>query len=227
MISLLILCCFLSAGTMICSEKKFAPMHESKITLKAYETKMMEFISCTPKNAPDGVKTWLDSSLSYVPLSGNILEIGSAFGREVDYIQAKGYKVICTDAAQSFVNYLNEHGYKAHKLNIITDELNQKYDFVLANTVFLHFTRTELDYVIGKIYDSLNENGILSFNLKVGDGDQWTTAEDDKLHMPRYFCYWREQAITQLLIKHNFHVVSAVESGPMIMLIAQKSSSIK
>lgn len=183
---------------------------------------MQEFINCTPKDAPQAVKKWLDQSLAHVPLTGNILEIGSAFGREIDYIETKGYKVIGTDGAQAFVDYLVTHGYQAYKLNIITDELSDRYHFIFANTVFLHFTPAELDTVFAKVYNALVDEGVFSFTLKIGDGQEWTTPENDKLRTPRYFCYWRSPAIELLLKNHNFKVISLIEDGPIMSVIAQK-----
>lgn len=64
-------------------------------------------------------KGWFDASLAGVPLKARILELGSAFGRDAAYIASKGYSVVCSDAAESFVSYLRGKGFRARLFNAI------------------------------------------------------------------------------------------------------------
>jgi len=136
-----------------------------------------------------------------------ILEIGSAFGRDADYMEALGYTVQRTDASSSFVKLQQEQGHDAQLLNVLTSLLPAGLDMVFASAVLLHFTRDEARAVIGKVYDSLNANGRFVFILKIGDGEETTDA---KLGAPRYFCYWQALDIEKELRAAGFATVKIV-----------------
>lgn len=165
-------------------------------TLQAYEGHVQEYIDGTPQGI-DGIhKIWMDRVLTGVSKTADILEIGSAFGRDAEYMQSLGFKVQCTDAPQSFVDLLNEKGFSAKKLNVLTDPITERYDLVIANAVFLHFTRDEIKIVLRKIYDSLKTGGRIAFTVKEGEGEKWS---DEKLGVPRYFCYWQEDGMREVV----------------------------
>lgn len=165
-------------------------------TISSYEAHVAEYIEGTPQEVTGDVKRWIDATLQDLPLDANILEFGSAFGRDAAYIEEKGYRIQRTDATQGFVDYLREHGHEAGQLNAITDELTDNYDLVFADAVLLHFTAKEVEVVLGKVLRSLSEGGRFSFSLKQGEGEEWSEA---KLGAPRYFRYWQESEVIDLL----------------------------
>ena len=173
----------------------------NKITIQSYNEHIQEYIDGTPQEVTSSVKQWIDAALDGLPLDARILEIGSAFGRDAAYIEEQGYSVDRTDATPAFVERLQNNGYEARLLNVITDEIGNQYDMVFADAVLLHFTRQETQEVMTKIYNSLKENGRFSFSLKIGEGDAWS---EDKLHAPRYFCYWNRDEISAVLENTGF-----------------------
>ncbi len=114
-------------------------------TLKSYNNHLQEYIDGTPHEVESdaSIKAWIDKALSMLPENGVILEIGSGFGRDADYIEQAGFKVVRTEAAHSFVDYLNKNKKGAIELNVITDEIEGEYDMVFANAVLLHLTPDE------------------------------------------------------------------------------------
>ena len=174
-------------------------------TIQSYNAHVQEFIDGTPQVVTGYVKEWLDETLADVPTEARILEIGSAFGRDAEYLAGLGYTVECTDASLAFVDLLKQKGFDAKILNAITDELPQGLDVVLANAVLLHFTRDEASQVIKKVFDALNKNGKFAFILKQGEGESWSDA---KLGAPRFFCFWTESQIRQILEGVGFSDVS-------------------
>ncbi len=123
-----------------------------------------------------------------------------------------------TDAADGFVTLLQESGYSARRFNILTDDFHSTYDLVFANCVFLHFSPQELKKVLNKIQTCLKDKGILSFSLKKGEGEEWTTV---KIGQPRYFCYWNLDAIQQLLESTGFVIVTSAEDDQFLRIIAR------
>ena len=194
-------------------------------TVESYNAHTQEYIDGTPHEVLGVVKDWLDSSLADVPKDAQILEFGSAFGRDAEYLAELGYTVQCTDASTAFVDLLRAKGFDAKVLNAITDELPGGLDYVLANAVLLHFTRDEASQVIKKVFSSLNENGKFVFTLKQGEGESWS---EEKLGAPRYFCYWTEPHIRQVLEATGFCDVEisgdkATANATWLQVTAKKS----
>ncbi len=188
-------------------------------TLDAYNTGVDAYVSGTPGETSGSVKVWIDHLLSYLKVDAQIIEIGSAFGRDADYIESRGFTVARTDAAQSFVDLLLTKGHSAQNFNILKDEFSSFYDVVFANCVFLHFTREELRNVLEKIHANLFANGILAFSVKIGEGEEWT---NEKVGNPRYFCYWKRDDIQSLLESTGFEVDTMTEDGKFLQIISKR-----
>ena len=196
----------------------------NRITIDTYNTHTQEYIDGTPHEMSGVVKDWLDNSLIDVPKDARILEFGSAFGRDAEYLKGLGYEVECTDVAPAFVELLQSKGLDAKVLNAITDDLPRGLDYVLANAVLLHFTPDEARLVIEKVFDALNTNGKFSFTLKQGEGESWS---EEKLRAPRYFCYWAEPQIRQTLKETGFQDIDisgdkATTNATWLQIVATK-----
>ncbi len=197
-------------------------------TVESYNAHIQEYIDGTPHEVLGVVKDWLDGSLADVPKDARILEFGSAFGRDAKYLAGLGYTVECTDATPAFVDLLQQKGFDAKVLNAITDELPQGLDFVLANAVLLHFNRDEAVLVIKKVFDSLNTNGKFAFTLRQGEGEGWS---EKKLGAPRFFCYWTEPQIRDVLESTGFGDVEisgdkAAANATWLQIVARKNASL-
>ena len=194
-------------------------------TVESYNAHIQEYIDGTPHEVSGVVKDWLDGSLADVPKDARILEFGSAFGRDAEYLAGLGYTVECTDATPAFVDLLQQKGFDAKVLNAITDELPQGLDFVLANAVLLHFTRDEASQVIKKVFDALNTNGRFAFTLLQSTKDNtW----DNRLGAPRFFCYWTEPQIREVLESAGFCGVEisgdkATANATWLQIVAKKN----
>lgn len=191
----------------------------NEITLQSYDSNVEAYVAGTPTQVSGVFKTWIDATLAFMQQDVRIIEIGSAFGRDAAYIESQGFKVERTDATQGFVTLLQEQGYEARSFNVLTDAFEGSYDLIYASAVFLHFTPTEFAQVLAKIHQSLTSQGILSFSVKVGTGEQWETA---KLGSPRYFCYWTQEALAELLHEVGFELVESYISDVFICVIARK-----
>lgn len=175
-------------------------------TLQTYEQNFSRYIGGTVQVNKEGdfQTQWLHDFLQYLPKDARILEIGSAFGRDAQFIEELGYSVLRTDAFNAAVKYLRGRGHKAERLNALTDNIPQGYDALLANAVFLHFTKGEFAMVLRKCYDALTEDGILAFSLKKGDGE---VMSDEKMEAPRYFRYWQTEPVIHLLGQAQFEAL--------------------
>jgi 2-polyprenyl-3-methyl-5-hydroxy-6-metoxy-1,4-benzoquinol methylase len=183
-------------------------------TLDAYNEQMAHYISHTPSKhlkSHTPLLHWIDESLKLIPQSGDILEIGSGTGRDAQYIRSKGCKIICSDGAQSFVDYLKSMGEPAVTLNILKDDIPGLYDMVLANAVVPHFTTRDLKLTLVKVKEALKPNGVFAFSAKQGEGSSWVT---EKFDTERYIHYWQPKTLCDLVTNLGYEVVFLEDNIP-------------
>jgi SAM-dependent methyltransferase len=174
-------------------------------TLAAYEAHVAEYVSTTPHEIASGLKGWIDAALSRVKPGSTILEIGSGFGRDADYIESHGFVVIRSDAARGFVTHMRAQGHRARVLNILTQDIGGPYAMVFADAVILHFTPIQAALCFAKARKALRPGGVFAFCVKVGEGDEWSQA---KLGAPRDFHYWQAAPLLAALKAAGFGPVS-------------------
>ncbi|HSX24118.1 MAG TPA: methyltransferase domain-containing protein [Candidatus Saccharimonadales bacterium] len=199
-------------------------MDYNQKTLQTYEDSKQEYINKTPAKASPHVTEWIDRALEHVSTDGSILEIGSAFGRDADYMESKGYKVQRSDATKAFVELLRKQGHKAKVLNVLTDELDGPHDMIIANAVFLHFKTQELKDVLDKIYGSLKPGGTLAFTVKEGKGSEWSARY---MNGPRFFRYWQPQPLRKLVVQAGYENIELTKgtsrNAEWLHVIAKKN----
>ncbi|MGH7195499.1 MAG: class I SAM-dependent methyltransferase [Candidatus Saccharimonadales bacterium] len=190
-------------------------------TLATYEERTQKYIDGTAQEVTLDGRLWIDYSLAGLGADARILEIGSAFGRDADYIESQGFSVERTDATKSFVALLQSRGQAARELNLLTDKLGAGHDLILANAVLLHFSRPEASAVTHKIYDALKAGGRFAFTVKAGYGESWSY---DKMDAPRFYCYWQPDQLEKLLYEANFqdNLIENDTSGKWLQVIARK-----
>lgn len=169
-------------------------------TLATYEDNLDRYIAGSPENLSGGLQGFLESVLSRLRPGATILEIGSGFGRDALYFESQGFRVIPTDAAESFIEELQRRGLQAQRLNALTDPIPSA-ELIYANAVFLHFSREEFESVLSKIRSALPTGGILAFTVKEGSGEEWSDA---KLAGPRFFRYWQIPGLFEILVRAGF-----------------------
>lgn len=202
------------------------PAHTNKHTIDAYNKSVDAYIQSTPQKVEGHIKTWLDKCIEKLDPSSEILEVGVGHGKDADYIESKGFQVERTDASSSFVDYQKKNGHNAKLLNVLTDKIAKTYDMILADAVWLHFTPSEARTATENVYNALKKGGLFALSIKEGDGSELT---DRKLHLTRYFYYWRETDIKKLLHGVGFGAVQvtvATDYRPdrpgWLLIIAEK-----
>lgn len=176
-------------------------------TIHVYNDEYEKYLAHTPLQHPQSQSTmlqWIERTLGYIKPGGTVLEIGSATPRDAAFMRSKGYSVQCSDGTPNFVNYMNSVGEPAILLNILTDEIPQTYDLIFANAVFPHFTDEELRICFRKMHDALNDDGIISFNVKQGDGETWI---EEKTISKRYTNFQQPETIRALVEQSGFEIL--------------------
>ena len=163
-------------------------------TLAAYQSRVQEYLRGSPWPFPE-LLAFLDR-FARLAGQGPVLEIGSGPGRDADYLENRGVRVIRTDATPAFVSLMRDAGHDARLLDARTDPLGGPYQGILANAVLLHLSRDQFEDLLRRARTATVPGGVLAFTLKEGDGHAWT---EHKLGLPRHFTYWREPAVRAAL----------------------------
>jgi SAM-dependent methyltransferase len=178
-------------------------------TLKSYEARVEAYVDGTASDVADAAKDWIDALLADLQPGARVFELGAAFGRDADYIRAKGFRIACADAVPGFVAILRAKGLEARLFNVLTDPLDERFDLVFANAVLLHFTAGECAAALAKLRGALAPGGRLAFSLKQGQGEEWSDA---KLGAPRFFRYWLAEDLPPYLQRAGFVDWTIVEA---------------
>lgn len=186
------------------SHSKQSNLDENQeITLEAYEKDYLKYIEGTRNDISDTLKEYLDYSLSKIPKGTEILEIGSATGRDADYIEKKGYVIQRSDAVVSFVEYMKQNGHDAQMFNVLTDSLNKEFGAVIATAVLLHLNSEQFEKALSNIRQHLASDGVLVIAMKVGTGEEYSTH---KMNTARYFKYWQPEELSNAVSFQGFNV---------------------
>ena len=105
----------------------------------------------------------------------------------------------------AFVELLRAAGHDARRLDVRSASLGGPYQAVVANAVLVHLSRPQFEDVARRARHAVVAGGVLGFTLKEGDGAGWS---QDKLAVPRYFTYWREPAVREVLALTGWSVIS-------------------
>lgn len=173
-------------------------------TLRVYEQRARRYSAAAAPEVSADVACLLDAVLARLEVGSCVLEVGTGPGREAAYLEQRGMHVDRTDATEAFVAQLREHGHDARLLDVRDGDLGGPYDAVLANAVLLHLHRAQTRLALIACLEAVRPGGLLALTLKDGDGESWSDA---KLGAPRWFVYWREEAIRALLSEVGWQVL--------------------
>jgi len=162
----------------------------NEVTLAAYEQAAERFRDSIPRDANGPL---LDLAADHLGPGSTVLELGSGTGRDALALEERGYRVLRTDAAWSFVEMMRADGFEADQLNALVDDFGGPFDLVFADAVFLHFDADQLAVVLRKAREAAP---LLAFTTREGDGDEWSNRF---LDLPRHFTMWQEGPLRQLL----------------------------
>ena len=180
----------------------------TEVTLRTYEAHADRYTadrhSAEAAFSAD-VLALLEALVGRLPAGARVLEIGTGPGMEADYLEDRGLAVDRTDAAPAFVRRLREQGHGARLLDVRHGDLGGPHDAILANAVLLHLDRQAAALALAACRDAVRPGGLLALTLKEGDGEAWSSA---KLSDPRWFVYWRKDALQDLLAAAGWKVLS-------------------
>ena len=132
----------------------------------------------------------MNQFLSYLPEHSSILDFGCGSGRDIYEFKKRRYEVDGIDGSIELCKLASEYtGVEIKCVNFLDFEPSKKYDGIWACASLLHLKRDDIPIIIKKLYDSLNEKGILYLSMKKG--------EKESFIYKRFFTFVKEEELKQ------------------------------
>ncbi len=182
--------------------------NKNDITIKTYKENFDKYSERTVSEVSGEFKEWIDNFLNHLPENGSILELGSATGRDARYFASKGYRVTCTDIIPEALEKLSKEGFDTAEFDFRDEpkeEWFNNFDGFFANAVLLHAPQDVFEKAILNISKVLKKDGIATFSLKTGEGEEFT---QEKIDAPRYYNYHTEDEIRELISQLPFEILN-------------------
>lgn len=201
---------------------------ENKKTVEIYEEKAATYLKTTiehdkldeekAKRKKEKLQNFIKENLEQFKKGSKVFEIGSADGENAKYIKELGYNVTASDIADAFIDETKSKIENTIKFNILEDDFKDKYSAVFAWRVFVHFTKEDLDITLNKVYKALENGGVFIFNImnrETRDCDEEWVDFPNEYHMnaERYYKYFSEKEVNELIQKTNFKINSFHKEG--------------
>ncbi len=158
-----------------------------------YEENYDYYASLIDREPSNEREAALRQLVEHVPRDGVILELGSATGRDADFVESLGPKVRRTDITRGFIDLQAKRGKQVDRLDLLTDDYGGPYDGVLAMCVLLHVAPEATDAVLVAIAEALKPAGVFLVSVREV-GDERATA-------------WSRDAFADRLERAGLHVV--------------------
>jgi SAM-dependent methyltransferase len=147
----------------------------SRAAIAWYEQNARYYDGLLEREPPQARADALRRLAAVVPAGGVVLEIGSAGGRDADFLCSLGVRVRRSDVTQGFIDLQAERGRKVERLDVLRDDLGGPHAGVLAMCVLLHVTAEATPGVLRRIAAALEVGGHFLVSVRA-EGDPNATA---------------------------------------------------
>ncbi len=184
--------------------------NKNDLTIKTYQENFDVYTEGTVSEVKGEVKIWIDSFLNKLPHGAKILEIGSATGRDARYFASQGFDVTCADIIPQALTKLQVEGFKTEYFDFRNEpkkEWLDSFDGYFANGVFVHAPVEIFEKNLENISKIVHHDGIIGLSFKPGEGED---LSEDKVNAPRYFKYYTEEILKQIISKYPLEILELV-----------------
>ena len=165
------------------------------------------------KKANNKIHRFIKKCLSNIPSDSKIFEVGSGDGDNALYIKKLGYDITPSDVSDDFIDIIKQKKLNPIKFNVLKDGFNDKYKAFLCWKVFVHFTKKDSLLALKKLYDALDDNGLVIFNLISRDSKE---VDEECVDFPypfsigekRYFKYYSKEEMDNIIKKTKFKIIN-------------------
>ena len=128
-----------------------------------------------------------------------LLEIGCGHGRDAQFFQAQGLRVLAVDNTPAMVRLTAEKGVPAQVVDCYDlGEINERFDAVYTMNCLLHIPKRDFKRVLRLISERLNESGLMYLGIW-GDENFEGIWEQDRYEPKRFFSFWKTEVLLEVL----------------------------
>lgn len=176
-----------------------------KITIDTYNKSAQDYEDET-KDFWDKFPSTIIDQFEKLCSKGRVLDIGSGPGRDALLLQERGLEVVCLDASSAMVELCKQKGLNAVEGDFMSIPFSESsFQGVWAYTSLLHISKKDLDKALIEIKRVLKPGGILGLGMI--EGEQELYRHSSGIHLPRYFAFYSEKELTDILKKHGFKMI--------------------
>ena len=129
-----------------------------------------------------------------------ILDAGCGSGRDTKVFKSLGHNVVSIDASAEMCRIASNYtGVNIKQLRFQDINYNEIFDGIWASASLLHVPSRELDSVLGKLKDSLKDDGVFYASFKYGDFEG--------MRNERFFNDLTETEAREIFEKNDFKVL--------------------
>ena len=217
---------------------------ENDITVEVYKKKANIYLKTSIKHdnidldkakcKRQELEQFIKNNIEILPKGSKILEIGSGDGTNAQYIERLGYDVTASDIVDDFIKATNSKGVKTIKLNVLKDKITEKYSAIFCWRVFVHFTKEDIENTFQRIYNILDNNGLVIFNVMNREikkvEDEWIDFSNE-YHMgaERYYRYFSKNEVDEVINKigyqiYHFHTEGGDNNNKWLVYVLKKTT---
>ncbi|MBM7770399.1 ubiquinone/menaquinone biosynthesis C-methylase UbiE [Actinokineospora baliensis] len=160
-----------------------------------------------------GLDLEIRSFVHAIGATGPVLDIGCGVGRDAEYIAELGLAVVLCDVSFTMLEVARARvGASAvHGDMSALPFADRVFAGIWMCGSLIHIPRARQRSVLAEAIRVLQPGGRIAISLKEGDGEGWRVGElmDER----RWFTYWRQPAVAELMISVGFREVATVPSG--------------
>ncbi len=180
-------------------------------TIEAYDQYAQAYDDQTAQFWEQFPKDFLDTFTRLA--KGKVLDVGSGPGRDGILLQRYGLDVLCLDASKAMIDLCTQKGLPAIQ-GTFTDLPfeNNAFDGAWAYTSLLHGTTSEAIIALQELKRVIKPEGFLGLGLIEGDTEEY--RESEKIPLPRFFRYYQQKEVEDILGELGFQIVYTQKIRP-------------
>lgn len=178
--------------------------NKSKQVIQVYDTIATQFDTARNKSLIE--QTYLQLFLQYIPLKGQVLDLGCGTGRPIlQFLREHQLHVTPVDGSSSMLDIAKKHF--PNQEFILQDmrslNLNQLFDGIIAWHSLFHLSREDQQSVFKLLSKHLKQGGILLFTSGNENSERWGENYGEWL----YHASFSPFKYRELLTKNGFRVI--------------------
>lgn len=157
---------------------------------------------------------YLDKLIELLPENAKVLDLGSGLGIPFDrYLVERGMEVTGIDISKKHVNQAKKNVPEARfiKGDFSNYEFQEKFDAIISFYAIFHIPRDEHNDLFLKMYDSLNEKGLILLTLGA-EGFEYDVNQNF-VGVPMAWSQYSANQYEEMLKKIGFKIIEAEFEG--------------